>query len=750
VTSTLPVPFTRSMQALRVTMDSSTGNVTFYTGTAISGSFARLGAVNSGTGGAATSIAVNHGSPLVVGWSLDLTPPQLRGRVAEYKLWNGIGGTVAADGVFSAQSAGAATWTDSAGNAWNVQGGAEISARDYRWHGQLSALPPTWDETGADVAVKITSGAVLRQLGQGSTPTQSPMRRAEALQTGTLAPVAYWACEDAAGAQSFGSAIGGTLLAFNGSPTLASDTSFACSAALPKVNNSRWYGQVPRYTSNGSIVVRFLMNLSTPPASGAVIMRLITTGTATEVQMYSGGSGNLGLKGLNSSGTVFDTGVFAFGLSAIPVWMSIELTPSGGNVTYTLVSLQPGASSGAETTPAAYAGSTGNINAVYVGPNGDVGAVTIGHISVQSAWVSLFSLAQPLNAWTGELAGNRFTRVLGENGIAARVLGSVAVTAPMGAQPVDTILSILQECESCDRGLIYEPPQCYGLAYRTLASMLNQAPVQLDYSQATLGGGGTKLEPTYDDKGVINDETVTRGSPSASSSMGAVYRYQLNDGSAMSVTGIGDYDNSDTVNCQMDTAVPHLASWIVHVGTVDQARWPAVPVNLARTAIQSNSLYYPMLGLDAGDYLQLLNMLGVITADPVSQVIPGTKETLGGFHHAIDFNAIPESCYEVIVLDDATRGRVDTDGSQLTSSITSAATSMSVTTTGPSGIVWTQAAADMPFDVAVGGERMTVTAVSGSTSPQTFTVTRSVNGVVKSQPAATDVRLWLPPILSLI
>jgi hypothetical protein len=41
-----------------------------------------------------------------------------------------------------------------------------------------------------------------------------------------------------------------------------------------------------------------------------------------------------------------------------------------------------------------------------------------------------------------------------------------------------------------------------------------------------------------------------------------------------------------------------------------------------------------------------------------------------------------------------------------------------------------------------------VTAISGASSPQTFTVTRSVNGVVKSQAAATAVQLFRRPTVA--
>lgn len=68
------------------------------------------------------------------------------------------------------------------------------------------------------------------------------------------------------------------------------------------------------------------------------------------------------------------------------------------------------------------------------------------------------------------------------------------------------------------------------------------------------------------------------------------------------------------------------------------------------------------------------------------------------------------------------------------------ASETSFTVTTASGYLWTTAAAQFPFNIMVGGERMTVTAISGASNPQTFTVTRSVNGVVKSHAAGAEVR----------
>ncbi|GGT43331.1 hypothetical protein [Streptomyces purpureus] len=56
---------------------------------------------------------------------------------------------------------------------------------------------------------------------------------------------------------------------------------------------------------------------------------------------------------------------------------------------------------------------------------------------------------------------------------------------------------------------------------------------------------------------------------------------------------------------------------------------------------------------------------------------------------------------------------------------------------------------DMPLDITVGGERMTVHGITSTTSPQAFTVERSVNGIVKGHSAGADVRLADPTYLAL-
>ncbi|GGQ07809.1 hypothetical protein BKA00_007434 [Actinomadura coerulea] len=77
---------------------------------------------------------------------------------------------------------------------------------------------------------------------------------------------------------------------------------------------------------------------------------------------------------------------------------------------------------------------------------------------------------------------------------------------------------------------------------------------------------------------------------------------------------------------------------------------------------------------------------------------------------------------------------------------TSVSTALAVTP-GDGNRGWTVNPADLPFDVMCAGERMTVTAVSGSPGgPQVLTAVRSVNGIVKPLPVGAEVRVFTPAI----
>jgi hypothetical protein len=756
--SDLPLPFTRAPFALRVTFNTSNGTATFYTASTIDGTYTQFGDPISGSGGTSTSLYAASGtSNLEVGWSplaaSGLSYGPLHGRVYEARFYNGIGGTVVADGIFSAQSAGTTTWSDSAGRTWSLFHGAEISAREFRLHAQMSSQPPTWDKTGQDQAIQPTAGGLLRLIGQASNNVQSTMYRGITSLTGSLIPVAYWPMEDASGATEFGPAIGPYPMTWNGSPQLAADSSFLCSAPLPTFNNAAFYGLVNPYGGPGTTwVVRFLAHIQTLPSGIPELIQISATGNGVYIGLFINSSGQVQLTvwdpNLNALASV---GPVAWPVSVQqPMWWSVEAQPSGSNVQYSVVTLQPGASVGyALSATTSSAATAGYVNIVIPAAESGWTDLVMGHVTVQSAWESLFNLSGPLDAWVNEPAGTRYARLAKENGYTSRIIGAPSVSALMGPQGISTLPTLLQECETADMGQIFETRSSLSLGYRTLASMLSQSPtVTVDYSQAMLGGAGESTDSglsfTFDDLYTKNDWTVTQGSQSA---QGSSYRAFLNDGSEMAVNGAaGDYPSSVTMNLASSNQLPDAAGWRVHLGTVDEARWASIPYNLARAALSAQVASLTLM--DVGDTAEMINLPQTISYDPILQIQLGINEDLGAFFWWIITNGAPGSPYSTGVYDDLAYGRNDTDGSTLATSVNATATSLSIATTNTANPLWTTNPSDCPFDINIAGERITVNSVTGSSSPQTLGVTRSVNGVVKPQTAGTDVRLWFPPIYS--
>jgi len=207
--------------------------------------------------------------------------------------------------------------------------------------------------------------------------------------------------------------------------------------------------------------------------------------------------------------------------------------------------------------------------------------------------------------------------------------------------------------------------------------------------------------------------------------------------------GVGRYDSQTTLSLAFDSQLANHATWLLAAGTTDETRYPVITVEIADP--NTTALDASILDVDIGDRIVITNPKTGQTPDPITQIVRGYTETITPFTHTIAFNCSPESPYEVVRLD--TGGyKVDSDTSTLVSGVSSSATSLSVATTGQ---LWTTSGGAMPIQIRVAGEVMNVTAISGTSSPQTFTVTRSVNGIVKSQSAGAAVALFKPATLAL-
>ncbi|MEV3857721.1 hypothetical protein AB0J38_25775 [Streptomyces sp. NPDC050095] len=562
-----------------------------------------------------------------------------------------------------------------------------------RFVGEVSTWPPQWTEGGRDVWVSIEASGILRRIDQRKSPLQSTLRRRI---TSSSSVLGYWPMEEDAGATSAYSPIPNVPPLRVSGFTFAADNSLAGSAALPSLSaTASMQAIVPATTSTGAWTVACLFRFSAPPSVSTTLLEITTTGTAARTFRAELASGAVRLIALDPDGT--PTTLFNFvNTQFFGSYVRLEITcaESGGNCTvhFGWVILDSNIGLGADTSTPGTSGAVTRVTSNF-GP--DAAGGNIGHLSVFSvATTAIYYNAE--RGFVGEEAPTRFTRLCGEEGISSVLLGSGG--AAMGPQGTGRLLDLLYECADADGGMPYESRIELRLNYRVRTALYNQTPkLALDYKVHLVPG----LQPVSDDQTIVNDMTVSRANGSSARYVQSTGTLSILDAPA----GVGRYDQSSTVNVNTDDQLPDMASWLVHLGTVDEPRYPTIPLNLAR----NYSLATDVNALTVGDRITVTNTPAWLPPDGIDVIVQGWTETISSTDWAFTFVGSPASPWTVAVTD-TPASWTDTDGAALGAAMTSTATSALVRTT--AGPVWSTAGADVPVKLRVAGEVMTATAVS--------------------------------------
>ena len=673
------------------------------------------------------------------------------GTIYEARVYSGVHTgthTLKANPVWSSQADGSTSLTDAQGNAWTCTHAAVVN-RNYRFAAEVAAWPVKWDVTGKNIYAPITAAGVLRRITAATSPVDS------AFYTGTLQQsdvFDYWPCEDGSSSTTLVNAVGSRPGKFTGTPTLATDSSFACSKPLPTMGTSVF--SFPCTTggnwSAGTVAVRMLLD-GKSITNGAVLMRFYTAGAVARWDLVYSTGGALALNGYDNQGnSLLASGATAFNIDNTPGWVSVELTQSGTTCTGRMawLPLGSGGIGSVWDTSITLAGGVGQPSLVQVNASGNAGAsVGFGHLTTHNTLVSIQALWQQLEAFNGEPAAERVVRICAEHGINAIVQGAGWLSAPMGVQPIDTVANILAACQEADGGILFEPRDFVGVGYRCWSDIA--ACAQMDVGGATLTYSSADLssvQPTYDDLMSSNLWTATRSGAGVTGSSAVAELTSGAMSTAAPPAGIGERAKSASVNVHADGQLPDQAWWRLNLGTWSGERYPQIDLKLARPNFATNStLTNAVAGLDVGDPIVITGWdLSGYPPDDVQQLAVGYTEVLSNVQWDLTLNCIPAAPWQVAIHGDGI-SRYDTEASTLHANITSTATSMTVdTTSGPRWVATADDAGAFPFDVRCGGERITVTAITGTSNPQTFTVTRHVNGVTKAHTAGDAVSLWRP------
>lgn len=716
-TSTTPVVPMSSRFVLRVVMDINNGaggrNILFYSGETLTGPFTQIGPTVTQAG--TTSIA-NVGEPLVIGYSTELPLSQSPDMdVYGFRLLDGVGGLlVMAD--FTTYD-GVPPFVDSTGHTWTLFGAAELTSRWFRIVGTTDSWKPVWPwgdlssqipggltEGQARVALEIAG--ILRRLGQGASPLQSPLRRFGSAAANLRAS---WPMEDEDGSTQIASALeAGSPMSVAGIVDFASDSSLPGSGPLPELSaTSSLHGSVTGSFS-GHWRVDWYVNIPSPTPGQITIMRVTGTGTVL-TWLVSTNAGSVTVTGINDlGGTVFTS--TTTGTDFFDRWVNVQLIAEqdGINVDWSLtwfpVQFPPHAG---VTFSGTYGGAVGDVTALAFPPDVDAEGMATGHWSVLDEGGTAVSTNAAMG-WTGDTAVERMTRLCAEQGISFRVIGEPSTTAQVGIQQVATLLTLLDDAKEADGGILYEQPDRVGLIYRTRESMYNQPPnMILDAHQQQIQN---PFAPVLDDQRTRNSIIVTRRGGSSTP--------PIEDAASIAKRGI--YDDSVTLNLFADTQIQDAAGWLLHQGTIPGMRYAQMTTNLG----VAPEMIDDWLTVDAGAQVHAINLPPQHPTETVKVVVEGYGEPISPTSWVPTMNCSPAAAWDVAVIDgtgvdDQYLLRLESDGSELTFDVTDTDTTFIVTVT--DGPPWTSDNAETPFDIRINGERVTVTDIDAPVGGSEFT-----------------------------
>lgn len=591
---------------------------------------------------------------------------------------------------------------------------------DIRATVEVPSWPQRWDISGNDVWVPMEAQGVLRRLGQGSSPLYSSMRRAITGAGATvrighdLLPIAYWPLEDGTDSNRAASGLpSGVPMLTTGTVTWASISSSG-SAPLPDWSQATGSvsGPVTGVTSGDPWQVGCLVQF-TGTGSWTALTVHMTGNPYTDLDLVLTSSVTVNRTDTSGSSAVLMTS--ATDLSdGLPHWVEIKLEASGGSVIYDL------RVDGFSVTNTSTSGAPGQPTSIRINSRGTSGAAALGHVGI---WANpdpalyIFLVGPAIVGHAGEVAGRRIERLCHEENIAVHIVGDPDDSVPMGAQGTTTLLDLIRECEDADSGILYEPREALGLAYRCASARYDQ-PVTLALTYGAAGEVAPPLEPENDDRYTANDVTASR--PNGSSA-----RYEVTSGALSTQdppNGVGRYDTSVTVNVESDSQLLDQAGWRAHLGTWDEPRYPTVHIDLAALGAASKaSLARTTSALDVGDRITVASPPVWLPPGSIDQHVEGMTEVIAPYTWDMRMVCSPAGPWQVATVDGDPR--VAADGSTLAADITSSATSLLLASTIANGI-WTQAAADFPLDIRVGAEQVTASAIA-ATVTDTFTRTTS-------------------------
>lgn len=342
------------------------------------------------------------------------------------------------------------------------------------------------------------------------------------------------------------------------------------------------------------------------------------------------------------------------------------------------------------------------------------------------------SVGAAFGGYRGETTGARFLRLCTEEGLTATVEGTS--DEAMGAQRPDTFIELLKEIRDTDGGLLVDDRTQLGLYLRSRKSIYSQA---VDLALTFGNNVGPPLKPILDNLNTHNLVTVNNrsgGTVAAQDSTSAM-------GSANPPAGVGKQKQDIDVNVLLASRLNDIAAWWLRIGTVPDVRYSSVTVDLDANP----SLEATAVAIKAGDRITIASL----DPDVIDLLVIGTLDRRDDQkRRKVTFTCVPYRQYDIAIYQ--VDGATPTAAMKRYDSRTSVTNTTLNTTVGTIVVKFTDirdawSTTSVPYDWAIAGERVRVTAMGAITGSgpwtQSATVTRSINNVIKSHLAGEQISM---------
>lgn len=568
-----------------------------------------------------------------------------------------------------------------------------------RYEGFVNEWPRSWDISGRDSIATISCSGVMRRpvVASASATLKSAPRR----WIPTTTPLTYWSLEDGE-------------LVDQGEPDVGTRTMVGYTGIHPSgatISPPRWWGgqlapwlpSVLSLSGNDDLTI-------------AWALADMPTATTTWTLDYYYGGGDLTVD-INPGYLTGGLGWPQLRIASIDRLVSVSMNAEP-ETSITLAAVADGrmhhvrwtvSQSAAKVAWTVYIDGTSRntgtttgdmvlplINKLGLAAVNNAGTVTVGHVALWTGTPPSRSTAvQVMNGYAGEQAHVRIGRICDEVQIPFNT--PAGTSAVLGPESYASPLSRMRDAEAVDGGVLYE--DAFGLAYQSLRQVENASvALALDFDSGHIGG---VPRPTDDDQRIRNRWTIARRS-------GSTDTVEVTDGAMGSAATGPGYEGAATLNLFADTQILDQAGWRCNLGTVDEDRWPSLPLRFHRTP----SLINDFVDLHPGSRVTAAHPPAEVAPDTIDAIVEGWTERWDSVSYEAAINTSPSRPYRIGLLASTSgdtadhRLRLIPDTCELVDAVNTSATSWLVFT----DPLWTTDADDLPCDLVVGGERVRLTA----------------------------------------